>query len=267
MKKFTPFFHPLPSLQRGLLTFFCRPLELIQGVERQKNRPLFIVKHCALLLFVIISLPACQNNTPPKKQVEPEYLSSFYLRYLEDTRDLRAEVYCKSLDSLQGAAIQLTQPPKFQGKEMRGIKVPGFGHRYQSTDKQDFQADYSFEVKLANGQVVKPAINTEALKYRINLPVSKSKGFSIEWEGKPLIEEERLLVIVSTTKGENTTMTRLGPSTLSGTRILPEQLKDLSTGKAELFIVKKKQIDLPKATPGSLLLEYYTGTQEIDIVP
>jgi hypothetical protein len=98
--------------------------------------------------------------------------------------------------------------------------------------------------------------------------ISKSKGFTLTWNGKALGKEETLTITITDLEGTVAQTVVNGATAAAEARIPSQMYAKLKEGKGTFFLVKTS---LPTARTKNVTAEteigYYTKTVEVEIVP
>ena len=212
------------------------------------------------ILLTIISLMACNS--------EPKWTSRCYVRFLEEENRLQTKVEIRTSGQKEVAALKMDEVRFNEGAmEHRDNNV--VGHYYQSEGLSGYPTS-GFEVKILQGkedaviQFDVPPLKGYAIKEH---NISKSNGFTLTWDGKPLSKDETLTVTLTDVEGTVAQAVVNGATAAAEARIPNPMYSGLKSGKGSFFLVKTS---LPQTKTKNIQAEaevgYYTKTVEVEIV-
>jgi hypothetical protein len=215
-------------------------------------------------IFVFIS---CQNNKEAAMQYDKTVLVNYYLRS-DNTDFVTAEVYVRhesdtSLPNIESVTLEGNALLKsaYQNNSMWRFRLD-----------QDIKANnYEFVVNQTGQQPIKTKLSTKPIRrYTIKEGViSKSKGFTVTWDGDAVNESnETFVLLITDTNGQSMSLNRVGGTAESGMFIDPVQLDFFAPGKANFYLIRKNLIDFPQEghVKQSAEIEFYSDEITIDIV-
>ncbi len=225
-----------------------------------------------LLLLSIFALFSCQNEPQNGEEAsssstaaeELPIRGNLFVRFIEDDKHLKAEAYF-----FQGNDDTDTRPKSFA----RGVKFLGSGMgerrvgdkyvKYQYENNMDWrQEGYFFTLTDDEGREHRFSF-TEGVDHLqdFELPktIYKDKTNYISFTPAHLPEGEQIAVLITDSNNKAATTKVKGPSEEGKITLTPEMLKNLSTGKAEAYLVhiQSKRIEEPPFSL-SFTIEYYT---------
>jgi hypothetical protein len=214
-------------------------------------------------LFVtltIISLMACNS--------EPTWTARCYSRFLEEENKLQTKIEIRTVGQEKVAALQMDEVRFNEGAmEHRDNNV--IGHYYQADGFSGYPTSgFEFQIQQAKEKAIiqfdVPELKGYALKEG---NVSKSKGFTITWQGKPLSKDEMLTVTLSDIDGTTAQAVVNGATAAAEARIPSAMYSGLKPGKGSFFLVKTS---LPKTKTKNINAEaevgYYTKNVDVEII-
>ena len=212
------------------------------------------------LLFAILSIWACNS--------EPKLKARCYVRFLEEENKLQTKIEVREINQKEIAALKLDEV-RFNEGAMEHHENQVVGNYYQSENTSGYPSS-GFEFNVKNGkteaiiQFESSIIKNPTVK---EIKISKSKGFTICWEGKPLVKGEDLTITITDTLGVVAQAIVKGATAKTEAVIPNVMYSGLKTGKAVLFLVKTA-LPLPKTKDIEATTEvgYYTKPQAIEIV-
>lgn len=223
-------------------------------------------KTLTFLAFVFV-LISCQNNKETATQYDKTVLVNYYLRS-DNTDFVTAEVFVRhesdtTLPNIESVTVE--------GKSM--LKAA-----YQNNSMWRFRLDqeikanhYEFVVNQVGQKPLKTKLSPKPIrKYTIKEGViSKSKGFTLTWEGESVTESnETLVLLITDVNGQSMSLNRIGGTAESGMFIDPVQLDYFAPGKANFYLVRKNLIDFPQEghVKQSAEIEFYSDEITVEIV-
>jgi len=220
----------------------------------------------AIHFFMFLLLAAaCQPKAEPESQKEKTAFTVdrtyYYVRYLEDSKELQAEA------RFQQDTGSLVLPDKlyFEGQAMQPKKLPKIGWEYRYHERPaKFKDCYHFSYAGASDTICFPSYSNFALK---TPAISLATGGLLAWEGQPLGQAESLVLLFEDSKGQSKTVNHVGLTRGSQFEIRPEHLEGLNAGPASLRLVHKSTlIQKVDGQVEVIKLEYYRKVLKIEIV-
>ncbi len=213
-----------------------------------------------VVLFSLASLMACNS--------ESKWTARCYARFLEDDGKLQTKVEIREIGQKEVAALEMDEV-RFNEGAMEHHQNNVVGHYYQSENSSGYPSSgFEFKIKNKKDEAV-IQFNAAPLK-NFSLKentISKSKGFTVTWEGVALVKGEDLTITITDIEGTVAQAVVKG-ATAKNEAIIPSAMySGLKAGKATYFLVKTS---LPVAKIKNIQAEaevgYYTKTVETDIV-
>ncbi|MEM7102021.1 MAG: hypothetical protein AAF502_02745 [Bacteroidota bacterium] len=223
----------------------------------------FIYSLVLVLSMASIAM-SCNQSPSATSETTPEYLASFYIRYLQDERQFKAEAKFRPYtaenrdfwESVDNGVL-------LNGKSLPMRNMGSIGTVYTRTITGNHVPSHEFE---ALGQTI-TAYHPKTTGLKVEGEASKKNGFRLSWEGQPLADDETLTILLTDRTGKTFTMNRLGPSSAANTPILNEQLQEAAIGDATIRVVLKKRKELKfENFEGVSLSEYYSETIPFSLV-
>lgn len=222
-------------------------------------------KILTFLAFVFI-LMSCQNNKETTVQYDKTLIINYYLR--SDNSDfVTAEVYIRHKND--------TILPNIESVTVEGESM--LKSAYENNMMWRFRADqnikaknYELVVKEAGQKPVKVKLAPKPIgKYTIKEGViSKSKGFTLTWQGTPVAKTETFVLLITDVNNQSMSLNRIGETAESGMFIDPVQLSFFAPGKANFYLIRKSSADFPQEgyLRQSAEIEFYSDEITIEIV-
>ena len=224
-------------------------------------------KILVLSILSILFFVACKNsNTAQKKEIPTFKMIKYYVRYIEQSKELQVEAkYYNENDSafampngvfLADFKLEAKNLPR-EGWMHRFIKRPAF-----------FDSLYVFEYKYSDSYSAKDSVLFPKFdSFRLATPkISKKNGGLVTWNGAALDQEDGLTLLFEDAAGNHITNNHVGLTRGPKVEIRPDFLEALSKGKAILRVVHKKSaISKIGDTRYIKLTEYYRSPIEVEI--
>ncbi len=226
-------------------------------------KSLYIIPFFALFLFF-----ACKADQKPSSPKVSFISSSYYLRYLEEEKELKTEATFRQGDSLENAAAKIYSGVFFNNKEMAFKKLSDANQRYVLNTTGDFPSkNLVFSFINDKGQKESQSFSFSSMK---NLAtkglVSKSKGVTLTWEGEALTDQESVICLFSDGNNRTTNTVLKGPTEGAQINIPSEKLSALTAGEGKLYLVRKNRVRKDETNRSSFaVLEYYTAPIDIEV--
>lgn len=217
-------------------------------------------------LLAILTLWYC--NEPATVQ-QPLIFGDLYMRFLQETGQIKAEASFFEGDSLSSAQPkELTGGVSFLGSGMESRRIGDRLLRYQYIGNGQFPEKPVFVVRgEADGEYRFETNMVPVDSFSADTTLSKSAPYRIGLNGMPLQAEESLVLLFSDGAGKAWPVTLLGPLDGPDIVLTPEQLAPLAVGRGQLYLVKKQRKEIEEGLYSVLLVvEYYTKSQDLVIV-
>ncbi len=223
-----------------------------------------------LFVFALVFC-ACSNEQKPAPTIpQTNAYSNFYVRYLQDDQELKAEATFKIGDSLKTATIQAIQKVSFEDHPMDLKDLGKNGIRYRSKKSgQAFKGNYTFNATINEQQHFDYPISIDPIEsFSIKeKKLSRSKGATIAWEGTALKKGELLVVFFINPDKKPASLTINGPSNASEIFLAAKNLSQLKVGTGKLRLIRKV-LNKFEEEPQNIasVIEFYTTPIEINII-
>lgn len=219
-----------------------------------------------IILFLFLN--ACQPNEKTASSNAVPLFINYEVRYLEKEKEMRALAYFREGDSIQTAQAKDFTNAAFQSSAMDKRNLGNRGFRYELTRKEPYSDNLNFSYHNDNGDPVNYKLTMPAPgDFSVKETVSKNNGAMIVWDGAALDATQSMVFMFSDKDGKTASISVKGPTKLSSFSIDPKKLKALSSGKGELYLVKKQVLKTTERHQTILsMVEYYTKAIEIEIV-
>jgi hypothetical protein len=222
-----------------------------------------------VLFQAIFLFGGCQTNEKTNQIKAKPLFVTYEVRYLEQEKELRALAFFKEGDSLEVAVQKEFSNITFQSNLMEKQNLGERGTRFILNKKGPFSANLDFSYKNDEGipinyDLTMPAISEIAIKEG---NVDKNKGATVVWKGEALDPSQSLIFMFSDKNNKAQSTTVKGPTELAEVFIPSKDLKGLTLGNGQLYLVKK-QIQKTQEDNQTILsvVEYYTSPVDINVV-
>ena len=216
------------------------------------------------LFCLLILLGSCQNDTPSDQQENTsKRFVDFYLRYLDSERMLKVEAtFSEGMDEKTATTIDFENGVQFLDQKMALRKVRQQIHRYSYDNLADYPTNGTFPFAWESEKYelkMSPIDNFQIIQASI------SSGIQINL-AKVLDKEESLICLLNDVQNNSISI----PMTIEGTTAnapLSDYSENLTTGKAEIYLVKKQ---IKSATVNAYqiksMIEYYSKNTSIELM-
>ncbi len=223
-------------------------------------------RHLFPLLFLTLLFCNCQPEPEPDQG--PMLFADFFIRYLDDEKELKAQASFLEGDSIDSAIPKTFEGGvAFQGSGMEMKKIQDKLIRYSLVQEMNYQDSFRFKF---NNDLGNPEIYSIAMSpitdFFLKGPISKSKGMTIVVNGGVLNPGENLVLLFSDEKNQARTINVIGPVANVEYHFGPDQLRNLTIGPGQLYLVKKQLKD-EKTTTREIRteIEFYTKAIEVEV--
>ncbi|MEM9991266.1 MAG: hypothetical protein AAF738_05840, partial [Bacteroidota bacterium] len=210
-----------------------------------------MTKRLLLIVLVAIVGTACQNEQASQTQKEaaaevfdkatkPLYIR-FYLRYLDKDKRLKSTVNFYQQADGQQKGVEMEKPVRVDGRDMKFKNLRDIELRYEDLYDVPAKDEYTFNFETFDGNTQTytaklPRINA----FSVDAGVKKSTGFTLQADA-PDLEEQEVLLLMFTDGDRNTeTLTIFGPMEMQQLPVSAEAVKNLTLGRNELRLVRKR---------------------------
>lgn len=230
------------------------------------------MKQILLFSLIITTFLACKNEQKTAVTTSEVYNNNISINYYlrtDNSNFVVAEIYARHEND--------TVPPTIEKVTIEGQNM--LEHKASRKDLVRFKfgeelpktKSYSITVtpKGFNGisEVLTPNPITDfSIKEG---KMSKSDGFTIEWEGAAAnLENETLVILITDVNGNAMSLNHLGGAAKNEIFIDPVQIKYFASGMSTIYLVRKNKIQPPREgyIEENIELEYYTQEKEVEIV-
>lgn len=238
-------------------------------MQTQKaNLPIVSVLGYALALLVsAVYFSSCSPDV--RAAAKERVFAELFVRYLSDTRELKAHAIFAVGDSASNAKPK-TWPGgvSFLNSGMVARDLQGQMVRYQYINPDsDFPATAVFTYTDDSGQRREHNIEMAPITdFSIEGNISLNKGMTLQTVGGSLVASESIVLLFSDAKNQASSITIQGPSASSAHFIPGPNLSNLTLGKGQLYLVKKKAMfSQQNEAEQKIVIEYYTSAKDVEV--
>ncbi|MCR9290219.1 MAG: hypothetical protein NXI23_22840 [Bacteroidetes bacterium] len=221
-----------------------------------------------IVLFTIVCLVACNSEPRPLTHSETLF-ANFYIRYLQPEKQVKAEANFLKGDSLKTAKpLLIDGGVAFLSSGMSNRTLPNGAIRYTYENFLDYPSEFTFKFKNPSGDAQKKIVKLDPLSpISAKGSISQSKGGILILEKDTLSNGESLVVLISDAEGHTVSFVVESESGSSEFEIPAKKLAKLSSGKINLYVVRKRVEEVNE--PGysfTSTIEYYSDNHEFELV-
>lgn len=223
----------------------------------------------ALYSFAVLLLlvTACKKSTT--KEDNHRLFSEYFVRYLESDRQIKAYATFFEGDSLAKATSKtFLGGVSFQDSPMEARNIMDNAIRYTITQSGDYASSFEFEYKDDQRNENSHSVSMTPIKSFVLPPqIQKSEGLKLTVEGGHLGENESLVLLFNNEANKASSITISGPSQGIEHLIPADNLNGLTSGKCQLYLVKKKN-EITESSDSYTVssIEFYSNTVEVEVV-
>ncbi|MEM1319050.1 MAG: hypothetical protein AAGG75_02275 [Bacteroidota bacterium] len=226
-----------------------------------------------LFLIFAIGLSACQPSTPESNTqtttAAPEtQFADFYIRYLQEEGQLRAEATFRKGKSLKESEPMTFSSVFFEGGAMELRDLRNRGIRYKSERSGTYNSNFAFKIQPESGEGEEYELGMSPVdNFTATVPFSKTKGASLSWQGDALQADEQLVAFFVDKDNKAHLFDFKGPIANNSIVLAAEKLAAVPSGQGKLYLVKKRaQKEEKDQKQIKSLIEFYTHTVAVELV-
>lgn len=196
------------------------------------------MKRPIILFTFVLSALSCGTETAQQDEIT----ANFYLRYLADGQDIKAQATFLDRDSSgQQQQIEMPGGVSFQGSGMGKREVGNALIRYQYENVGTFPEDFLFACRRSAQDPWTEFSHSMIPIRRFNLDdtIQIKDGATMVLPDGPLTEEEQLVLIFNDENNQATSIEIKGPMEGNALRLSAGQLTRLQPGSYQYYLVKK----------------------------
>lgn len=194
----------------------------------------------------------------------------FYIRYISEGNQFNSLCKVSYADTLaEGEPDTASYFITLNNKDMKQIISPGGVKHYNLKTAMANSGEYEIRMKEPGGDIISQSTRLTSIdSLQLNPEVSKSKGLTISYAGKPLSANESFIVMIIGDDNKSASTTIQGPTSGQSITVKPQDLALLSDGKADLYLIRTYS---DEAVNGKMHFyfrnEYFTKTYRINLKP
>ncbi|MCH2023053.1 MAG: hypothetical protein MK207_11300 [Saprospiraceae bacterium] len=222
--------------------------------------------HLIFIVLIIFTINSCTSpNKSPSEGVNYPFSNiNCYLRYLEENRELQAEMTFRTDSNI---AIEGNV---FLNDEIMHYKnLPSVGMQYRLIKNAVFfDSSYTFSYIERHGEIVRYNIGLNKFENLriVSDGLSKKKGGLLIWDGEALDTEDGLVFILTDSRGNSFSINHSGISKGNKFEIIASHVNNLATGPATLLTTRKKTVSYNNEKVRKLLrVEYYLKAIKFEV--
>lgn len=217
-----------------------------------------------LLLGVLLFAAACSSDQQPK------IYGSFFVRYMEEERQIKAHANFYEGDTLAAARPKIwTGGVSFLGSSMDVRDLQGSGMRYTAERQMDFMSEYMFRFTDEKGKMQEIKMNAGSMaKAGFKEPVSKQAGLVFTYSGEKLKASESIVILLTDEQNQTQTIEFQGPQSSNDIILSNDTAASIPPGKWQMYAVRTGKTEMKQGRFDYLLeSEYYTRTVVVEVNP
>lgn len=219
------------------------------------------------VFLTLIILTSCASNETAS---EEKLYVNFVMRYIQDNGNFNAKAKFKTVTKGEKeAAFFPSTGVSFMDMPMYKKDIPGVGQFYEYDGSKHPKASILYRFLDQNDKSAQLEATYSPMR---NLTIQESvieldSGFTLVWEGEPLIQGDELLLNVEIEGEDLQKLIYTGATKSNRLFYRKEQLEKLSRGKATFSYMKLHYERYPEDSKigGSYTLEYHFKPIEIEI--
>ncbi|MCP3929173.1 MAG: hypothetical protein GY705_08745, partial [Bacteroidetes bacterium] len=195
--------------------------------------------------------------------------AELYVRYLENEKELKAQVVFFKGDSLENAQPASTDGRiSFQGSEMLSRNLNGNTIRHTISFQSDYQETFTFQFQDLSSQIRKYEAGMSPIEgFIVKDQISLSNGMQLILKGEKLSRDESLVLLFSNEKHQAHSIIVEGPTESIELDIPAHQVKEFPIGNGTLYLVKKQTRPIKENyVSGTSTIEFYTNAIDVEVV-
>lgn len=221
------------------------------------------------LSIILILIVSCQSETEKSDKTQPTTFVHFYMRFLQSDNQVKSTAtFSRGMTQETSQPIKVEKGVFFYNSNMKENFLKDFGVRYTYDFKGSFSDKYLFRFIDPLKGNTEHKLNINSISSFSIEEISKSKGMKISWEGKPLNENETLVILINSEKNKLSTLEVKGKTDTPNITISPSKLSAIALGKLKIYLVRKQfQVTQKPNFVALSETEFYTNETEAVVVP
>ncbi len=217
-----------------------------------------------LAFFILLQFSCKPSPKQEDKEIPDRWFAQFYVRYLNPDQKTEAEAsFWKGPTAASSKSTFLKNGIFFNGgamseKDLSKVNILKYTSKRtgELPEAFDFRFDLDPALDLSFSDRIDPIDNFE-----ISYTPGENTPLTLEWAGSSLNENEEIVFIISDSQKKAITFSVKGPSAENKLEIPFQKFKKASAGKGELYLVRKKYMDVKNENfEGNSTVEYYTNS-------
>lgn len=226
-----------------------------------------------LLLFVIL-LAACHRdksnaNTDTTNDHTNTFFAQYYVRYLQEERQIKAHVAFFEGDSLPTARpVQFQGDVIFQGQPMQPRQLPPRTIRYLYNGVGDYALNsFIFQYQDNSGKTRQQMLQMAPIEsFSVNIEASRSRGMELTVQTAPFQTDESLVLFFTNLTDHQSYTIEYKGLIDNPLLITPQEMGNITPGKYLLYLIKRQRMtNRSERTEITTEIEFYSKTIEIQI--
>ncbi len=219
------------------------------------------------LLVLLISSCKTTANEAKKQEEIPIKLIKYYVRYIEQSKELQVEVKFYNQNDSAFSMPEGVMVADFK-LEAKNLPKEGWMHRFIKRPSR-YDSLYIFNYKSGENMERKDSVFFPIYQnFQIATPkISKKTGGLLTWDGNSLTQDDGLTLVFEDASGISYTINHVGITRGPQLEVRPEHLEVFAKGKAILRAVHKRTVIGERGNTRMIrLTEYYRTPMEVEII-
>jgi hypothetical protein len=217
-----------------------------------------------LILGLVLLAAACSSDQ------EPKIYGSFFVRYMEQGRQIKAHANFYEGDTLATARPKTwTGGVAFLGSSMDARDLQGSGIRYVAERQMDFLSKCVFRFTDEKGKMQEVRMDACSMSQaEFKQPASKQAGLIFSYSGEKLKAGESIVFLLTDEQNQTKTLQFQGPQSSNEIVLTTDMAASVPLGKLQAYAVRTRKTELKQGRFDYLLeSEYYTKATAIEVNP
>lgn len=215
-----------------------------------------------------LSATGCHSDKTQPSSPSPIVVASFYVRYLDDTRQIRPEASFSELGSDGKSIPKRFENVVFYGSPLSEKDFGNHGIRYLAEIEGEVDKEYFFEFWNKDFDKTKVPVSLTAVgRFAFEGNVSKSKGATLKFQGLPFVKKESLVLIFTGEGNQSASIEVFNFPKPGEVSIRPESLAAVANGKNQVYLVRKNSsLTKTSSQEWNLQTEFYSKSITVNVV-
>ena len=217
------------------------------------------------LFSIMIVLLGCGETA------EKQLLGDFFIRYLEEDGSIKAQAKFKELSNDKEEWFYPSTGVSFMDFPMELKKMNGVTDDfYEYIGKKRVESEMLFKFLNGKEEQIKQKTSYEKLR-NFNIKEGKieiDSGFTLVWEGIPLLDKDELLMMVEGENGEVQKISYSGATKSTELIYVSDQVQNFPKGKVKISLMRLHYKRFPETSEvqGAYTIEYHFKPFEVEIL-